>query len=156
MEHDLENYRTVLLRIPSYCASPIFLSGIGWHVEDSGHVLVDKSTNANTVAIVIGRILDYRFFVTPNGNYSTNDFGDFSTSKYLFVIGVPDDTPFASDFEKGLEVFNKIQGQVASTPKRLNFIANSGRSKVLRFTRNVFEKRVRLLSFPCTKAYNRV
>ena len=153
MEHDLENYRNALLRIPAYCASPIFLSSIGWHVEDSGHVLVEKNTNANVVIIVIGRILDFRYFVTPNGNYSTNDFGDFSTSKFLFVIGMPNETPFAVDFEKGLECFAKIQSQVASTPKRVNFIGTTGRSKILRFTCNVFEKRVCLPSTPRTSIY---
>jgi hypothetical protein len=143
MQHDLQSYRAELLRIPSYCASPLFLSGVGWQTKDSGDVLVDKDCNANTVAIVVGRVLDHRLFVTPNGNYSKDAFGDFSTTKFLFLIGKPTDTPFAEDFDKGLECFSKIQNQIASTPKRLNFITTTGRCKSLRLTRNIFHKRVR-------------
>jgi hypothetical protein len=122
MEHDLQNYRAQLLLTPSYCASPLFLSGIGWQVDGSGHVLVEKTSNANTVVIVVGRVLDHRFFVTPDGNYSTDEFSNFSTTKFLFVLGNPDDTPFADDFNKILECFGKIQNQITSTPKHLNFI----------------------------------
>ena len=144
MEHDLQTYRANLMRTPSYCACPVFLSGVGWQVEDSGDVLVDKLSNANTVAIVVGRVSNQRFFVTPNGNYGTaNKFGDISKSKFLFIIGKPMDTPFAGDFDKALDILVKIQNQMASTPKRLNLITSDGRNKFLRFTRNVFEQRVK-------------
>jgi hypothetical protein len=87
MEHDLQNYCMQLLLTPSYCASPLFLSGVGWQVDRSSHVLVEKTSNTNTVAIVVGHILDHRFFVTPDRNYSTDEFSDFSTTKVLFVVG---------------------------------------------------------------------
>ena len=144
MEHNLESYRTTLLRHPSYCASPVFLSGVGWQVEQAGHVLVDKLTDANTVAIVVGRVSNECLFVTPNGNCGTNfkQFGGFSKIKFLFLIEKPNDTPFAEDFDKALENFEKIQTQIASTRKHLNFISSDDGDKLLRFTRNVFEKRV--------------
>lgn len=142
MEHDLQNYRATLLCVPSYCASPIFISSVGWQVEWAGHVLVDKSSNANTVVLVVGCVSERRLFVTPDGNYQTNQFSDISIAKFLFLIGRPDDTPFAEDFDKAMEYFIKIQNQRVSTPKRLNFIVTDGPNKNLRFTWNVFEKRV--------------
>lgn len=146
MQHDLQQHRSILLCIPSYCAIPVFLSGVGWEVENSGHVLVDKANNANAVAIVVGRLLDYCYFVSPNGTYSGNPgsdkFGDISNAKFLFVIGKPDNTPFTEDFVKVFDVISKVQNQVASTPTPVNFMCSTGTSKVLRFTRNIFEKRV--------------
>lgn len=35
-------------------------------------------------------IMDYRYFVTPNGNYSTEKFGNFSTSKFIFMVCIAD------------------------------------------------------------------
>lgn len=143
MEHDLQTYRANLLRTPSYCASSVFLSGVGWQVEGSGKVLVDKISTANTVAIVVGRVSNQRFLVSANGTYGNGTkFGDLSKSKFLSLIGKPDDTPFANDFDKFLEYLGRIQNQTASTPNRFNFIVTEGREKFLRFTRNIFEKRV--------------
>ncbi|KAN0127758.1 hypothetical protein V8E53_014418 [Lactarius tabidus] len=142
MQHNLQSYHTELLCIPSYCASPLFLSGVGWQTEDSGDMLVDKDCNANTVAIVVGHVLDHQLFVTLNGNYSKDEFSDFSTTKFLFLIGKPTDTPFTEDFDKGLECFSKIQNQITSTPKQLNFITTTGQCKSLQLTRNIFHKRI--------------
>lgn len=153
MEHNLQQHRGQLLLNPSYCASPVFLSGIGWEVESSGDILIDKATDENTVACVVGHLKEHHFFVTPNGNYSTVEYGDFSHTKFHFVIGNPECTLFAEDFLKALDVISKLQAQIASTPNRVNFIASAGRSKVLRFTRPVFKKRVRLLLDSCGKIF---
>lgn len=149
MEHDLKNCRATLLRSPSYCASPVFLSGVGWQVEQAGHVLVDKISNVNTVAIVVGRVSNQRFFVTANGNWGrdSNKFCDFSITKFLFIIERPNDTPFAEDFDVTLKHLGKIQSKMASTPKSLNFISTDCPDKTLRFTHNVFAKRVRFSPF---------
>lgn len=111
-------------------------------MEDSCNHLVDKATNENTVMIIVCRIMDYRFFVTPNGNYSSSQFGDFSTSKFLFVVCIADGTPFAQDYIKFLDNLGKIQNEIACTPNHLNFLGTMGRTKTMRFTCNVFEERV--------------
>jgi len=36
-----------------YAASPVFLQGVDWQYENSGHVLVDKATSSNAVATPI-------------------------------------------------------------------------------------------------------
>jgi hypothetical protein len=140
MQHNLQQYCTQLFCVPSYCANPVFLSGISWEVENSSHVLVDKANDANTITCVVGHVLDHCLFVTPNRNYSTDQFGDFSTSKFLFVIGKPDNTPFADNFSKALEVVGKIQNQITLTPNCINFITTTRQTKMLCFTHNIFEK----------------
>ena len=144
MEHNLNNCHATLLRSPSYCASPVFLSGVGWQVDQAGHVLVDKISNANTVTIVVGRVSNQWLFVTPNGNWGkdSHKFGDFSITKFLFIIERPNDTPFAEDFNATLEHLVKIQNKMASTPKCLNFISTDRVDRTLCFMCNVFVKRV--------------
>jgi hypothetical protein len=146
MVHDLSGYQQNLLQSPSYGASPIFLSGVGWDYEKWGQVAVNKTTNKNMVISVVGRVLggDLRLFVSPDGNYTSDRFGDFSTAKFQFLLAKPVDTPFDNDFDVVIEHMEKIQSEVAETPNRLNFIVPDAESKNLRFTRKVFEKRVRL------------
>ena len=144
MVHGLSLHRSTLLSSSSYSASPIFLSGIGWQHENWGHVVANNMTNENMVISIMGRILDFRLFVTPNGNWFSDWFGDFSTSKFLFLLEKPTDTPFDNDFDIVLKHLEGIQSNVALTDTRLNLIVPDARSNNLRFTRNMFEKRVRL------------
>ena len=142
--HNLSLHQSTLLRSSSYGASPVFISGVGWQDENWGHVVVNKTTKEKMVISVVGRILNLRLFVTPNGNYTSDRYGDFSAAKFHFLLAKPIDTPFDNDFDIVLEHLEKIQSEVASTPNRLNLIVPGAGSNNLRFTRNVFEKRVRL------------
>ena len=72
MAHNLEQYQNVLLHSPSYAAAPSFLSHVGWQMEDSGHILVEKESNMNFVVSIVALVSDYCYFVGPNGNYSSN------------------------------------------------------------------------------------
>ena len=93
MAHNLEQYQNVLLHSPSYAAAPSFLSHVGWQMEDSGHILVEKESNMNFVVSIVALVSDYCYFVGPNGNYSSNQFCDFSSAKFLFHLVVPEGTP---------------------------------------------------------------
>jgi hypothetical protein len=142
MVHNLESYRSDLLLTESYAASAGFLAGLGWQVENSGRVVVNKEGNADAVMIVVGEVIDHRLLVGPNGNYSSDAFGDFSTAKFLFHLGKLTKTPFEQDFEKAMQNFDKIQAQVSASTNRVNFIVADVQSRTLRFTRNIFIKRV--------------
>lgn len=143
MAHNLDQYRRVLLRSPSYAAGPGFLSRVGWQTEEPGHVLVHRETNMNFVVSVVAVVSDFRYFVGPNGNYSSDQFGDFSGAKFLFHVVVPEDTPFEADFDISVRAMENIQEQIAVTKKRMHFIVGEGQDIMLRFTRNVFNKRAR-------------
>lgn len=142
MVHNFDTLRSHLMLTATYAASPGFLDGLGWQVENSGHVVVNKESSEDCVITVVGKMIDYRYFVGPQGNYSSEEFGDLSTAKYLFHLEKASDTPFEEDFDKALHNFEKIQAQVASTLNRVNFIASDAQTRMLWFTRNVFEKRV--------------
>ena len=146
MAHNLEQYRRVLLCSPSYAVGLGFLTRVGWQSEDTGHVLVQKETNMNFVVSVVAVVTDYRYFVGPNGNYSSDQFGDFSGAKYLFHVVAPEDTPFDADYEVSVRAMKSIQEQIATTKKHMHFIVEEGQDIMFRFMRNVFLKRVRYLS----------
>jgi hypothetical protein len=147
MVHNLEEYRSNLMLTENYATNPRFLNRIGWEVENSGHVIVEKDTKADGIITVVGRVIDHCLFVGPNGNYSSDEFGDFSTAKFLFHLAKAKDTPFEEDFDKALQNFEKIQAQVAGSANRVNFIVVDGQTRNLHFTRNIFEKWVSLFLF---------
>lgn len=141
----LNDYETELLLSPLYVANPVFLRGIGWRAEGSGHILIDRTTNGNAVACIIGRVSDQRFNCGPEGNFFNDKYGPLSRAKFEIQLAKPHNTPFAADFDKALDNLTKTQAQVAVTPERRNLIVADGRSKNVRFTRNMFEKRVSTL-----------
>lgn len=147
MVQNLETLRSHLMLMATYAASPGFLNAIGWQVENLGHVVVNKESNEDSVITVVGKMSDFCLLVGPQGNFSSDEFGDLSTAKYLFHLEKAKNTPFEEDFEKALQNFEKVQSQVAGSANRVNFIASDAQSRMLRFMRNVFEKRVSACSF---------
>lgn len=145
MAHNLVQYRAQLLLSRFYGASPVFIQGIGWRPEKTGHVLVDERSHwrSNIVVAVVGRVLDYRLHCGPNGNHVDNPmYGSLATAKFELQLEKPYGTPFAADYDTVLGNLGKLQAQVASTPGWQNLIVIDERDKKLRFTQNVFEKRV--------------
>lgn len=147
MVHNFEMLHSHLMLTATYMASPGFLNGIGWQVKNSGHVVVNKESSEDCVITVVGKMIDYCYFISPQGNYSSEEFGDFSTAKYLFHLEKASDTPFEQDFDKALQNFKKIQVQVAGTPNWVNFMVSKGQTCMLQFMCNVFKKRVSTPSF---------
>ena len=143
----LTPYRSRLLQSKYYAAGPVFIENTQWQHEYNGHVLSDVSTGGNLVGAIVGRVLKNRLSCGPNGNYvnATSDFLTLATSKYGLQLGRPIGTPFELDYDKVLENVGILQAQVASTNERLNFVATDGGDRILRFSRKVFQKRVR----PC-------
>ncbi|KAF8263716.1 hypothetical protein EI94DRAFT_1485913, partial [Lactarius quietus] len=86
-----------------------------WCSDRSGHVLVDSLTSGNAVASIVGRVLDFRLNCGPTGSYLKCGVGSLATAKFQFQLGRPDNTPFAADFDKVLEVFNQLQSATATT-----------------------------------------
>ena len=145
MHTSLAAYRYQLLQSKCYVPSPSFVQNTRWQYDDTGHVLIDISTNTNAVAIVIARVLEHNLFCGPNSNYDKDaKFGTLAAAKYHLQLGRPTGTVFAIDYDKVLENAAKLQSQIASTQDRRNFIVADGVIRNLRFTRKVFEQRVRI------------
>lgn len=142
MQHNLEHYRTQLLLARFYAAHPLYIQSTQWRSERSGHVLVDTSTSGHAVASVVGRVLDNHLNCGPSGGYLNCGVGSLVGAKYQFFLRRPDNTPFAADFDKAVQNLEQLQSKTASTSARHNLIVVDGQSCNIRFTRNVFEKRV--------------
>lgn len=145
MHDTLTPHRTQLLQSKFYAAGPVFVESARWQYENNGHVLVDVSGGGNVVGAIVGRVLEHRLWCGPNGNYLDVDseYVSLATSKFQLQLGKPIGTPFALDYDKALENVGIIQAQVASTNDRRNFIVSDGKNRNLRFSRKVFDKRVR-------------
>lgn len=66
-------------------------------------------------------IMDYRYFVTPNGNYSTEKFGNFSTSKFIFMVCIADQGLSQTNFVKFVNNLEKIQCEIACSLNHVNW-----------------------------------
>ena len=147
MHHNLEQYRSQLLLARFYAAHPRYMQGTKWRSERSGHVLIDTLTSGCAVASVVGRVIDFRLNCGPSGGYLGRGLGSLVAAKYQFQLAKPENTPFAADFDKVLQNIEQLQSATASSPVRRNFIVVDGQSRNLRFTRNIFEKRVSVPRF---------
>jgi hypothetical protein len=146
MHDQLISYCAHLLQSKLYAAGPIFVQNVCWQYENTGHVLVDMSTHSDAIAAIVGRVLEHRLCCGPNGNYldSNNNFGTLATAKFQLQLGKPFGTVFATNWDKALNKFNRIQSQVASTADCHNFIVPDGTNKNLCFACKIFKKRVHL------------
>lgn len=143
MTHNLTNYRTHLLQSKFYAANPSFLQSVGWRYDESGHVLADKVNRETAIVAVVGQVIQQRLDVGPEGNFLNGKFGSLATAKFTLQLTKQVGTVFANDYDKALEALSKSQNHVASTQDKRNLIVSDGQYRNLRFTRNVFEKRVR-------------
>lgn len=145
MEDNLAAYRNLLLQNKFYCAGPVFTQNVRWQYEKNGHVLVDNTSHSDIVAAIVARVLDHRLCCDPNGNYlePNSPWGSLSTAKFQLQLGRPIGTVFASDYDTIIENMERLQGKVAVTSDRRNFIIPDTGNKNLRFTRKIFKQRVR-------------
>ena len=145
MEHNLECYWDDLLnsKLPLYSASPGYTQDVSWCLETTGHVLVDKSSRADAVSSVVGRVIEQGLLSGPDSTFANQNYGSLQTAKFQFCVAKPVRTPFVDDFDKAIDNFMRIQGQVAATLNWCNFICEDSLSnKSLCFMCSVFTKRV--------------
>ena len=145
MHTSLAAYRYQLLQSKCYVPSPSFVQNTWWQYDDTGHVLMDISTNTNMVAVVIAHMLEHNLYCGPNGNYNKGSkFGSLAVAKYHLQLGRLTGTVFTIDYDKLLENAAKLQSQIASTQDQCNFIIADGVIRNLRFTCRVFKEHVRI------------
>jgi hypothetical protein len=128
MQHNLKQYRSQLLLARFYAAHPQYVHETKWCSERSGHVLVDMLTSGHAVTCVVGHVLDYHLNCGPSGGYLNRGVGSLVGAKYQFHLGKPENTPFAADYDKALEIFEQLQLTIASSPACRNLIIIDGRS----------------------------
>ena len=145
MEHDLQPRRTRLLKSNSYVASPGCKNSVTWYREKAGNVLIEPNTKTNAVLAVIGEILENRLDCDGHGNFRKRVFQTgietLDKAKYQLLLGKPNDTPFAADFDVAVDTLSYMQGKIATAADRENLIIRERQEKTLRFTREIFETR---------------
>jgi hypothetical protein len=152
MEHNLPLYRSKLLLSDSYAARPSFLPTLTWGSEKVGHVLITQETGVTAILSVVGRVLEKGLDCSPRGTFFHKGlYGGLETAKFRLYLGKPTGTLFADDFDKTIAGLRKVQDEIASTLKHLNFIVIDGQETQLRFTRNVFEEREHTLIGTCSR-----
>lgn len=62
-------------------------------------------------------------------------------AKYQLLLGKPNDTPFAKDFDVAIDTLSTMQANMAMGVDCQNLIIRERQEKSLRFTREIFEPR---------------
>ncbi|KAG2144810.1 hypothetical protein BD769DRAFT_1306517, partial [Suillus cothurnatus] len=130
-----------LLKLPTYLASPVIPSTIIWMRETLGHVAIDRNTNREFSGVVVGHVDPQKLNCSPDGNH-VSDKVELEKAKFHLQLTRPLETGFAEDFDRAVENVEKIQAKIASSPNRRNIILKEIEGKFLRFTTNMFEKRI--------------
>lgn len=141
MENDLHCLRDRLLNSSAYAANVNFPDPFSWHSQRTGQILVKKKTKQNAVIAVVGRVLENRLHCSAQGNFGNREGEKLAKAKYHLLLGKPDKTVFATDFETALHKLHGLQNSIATWPERENFIVRDNQQTVLRFTRAIFEER---------------
>ncbi|KAF8271624.1 hypothetical protein EI94DRAFT_1568036, partial [Lactarius quietus] len=92
--------------------------------------------------LIISHVLDFCLNCGPSGSFLKRGVGCLASAKFQLQLGRPDNTPFAADFDKVLEVFNQLQSATAISLTQRNLIVVDGLSRNIRFSRSIFKKRV--------------
>jgi hypothetical protein len=140
-----------LLNSDTYVGSPEFLSNLVWlktgNQNDLMCVPVDSNdaSSERATCSIVGTVSPVRLYLEPHGNFNPMfDNSALETSKLQFQLISPEVHPeFIDDFKLGLERVEKLQNKVITDgPDGEHFIVSDGRTRALKFSWPLFEKRV--------------
>ena len=141
MVNDLASRCKILLQCNSYGANEHFCSTFSWQSQKLGHILVNDCSNENAILAVVGEVLKKGLQCSASGNFHMHDFETLEKAEFQLVLGKPNKTIFANDFDATIAKLTSFQADTAQSPNRENLIVIDGRQKTLHFTQNVFEER---------------
>jgi hypothetical protein len=138
------SYRDELLFFPYCLANPHFIEAAGWAREDTGHVLVSRTTNENLVAIITGKVSPFRLQCGPAGNFQPESKvqNDFSKAKFQLMLDAPDEPALVPLYETGVSTLNRLQKSATLTNDKRNLFQDEGKTPSIRLAAKIFEKRV--------------
>jgi hypothetical protein len=144
--------RATLLNTPAYVGSADFLSNLVWlkvgNQDDlmNAPVLPDETPSDKATCVIVGTVSPVRLFLEPHGNFNPAfDNSALESSKVQFQLVQPVTHPeFSDDFKLGIERIERLQTKAISEgPNPEHFVISDGRTKALKFSWPMFEKRVR-------------
>lgn len=99
---------------------------MAWYKEKSGNVLIEANTKRNAVLAIVGKVLKNHLDCDGHGNFRKWVFQTgletLKKAKYQVLLGRPNDTPFAEDFDIAVETLSSLQGNIAVSLDHENFI----------------------------------
>lgn len=144
MVFDSVSYRDELISLPNCLANPHFVEAAGWAREDTGHVLVSRTTSENLVAIITGKVSPFRLQCGPAGNFRPESKvqNDFTKAKFQLTLDAPDEAALVPIYETGVSTLNRIQKSATLTSDNRNLFQDEGKTPSIRLATKIFEKRV--------------
>jgi len=144
MAFDPVSYRDELISLPNCLGNPRFIDAAGWAREDTGNVLVSRTSSENLVAIIAGKVSPFRLQCGPAGNFRAESKvqSDFSKAKFQLTLDPPDGTAMAPIYDAGMSTLMQLQKSASSTSDNRNLFQDEGKTPSIRLSTKIFEKRV--------------
>lgn len=136
-------YAADIKNLSNYGASQQLPSLVQWKPAEGGHVLVSKTTQEIFIGVAIVQVYNYRLNCSPNGNFINPDLGTLEKAKFQLFAGRAADVNFGDDFPKLYANLVRLQNNIAITKEHRDMLYSDASGKMIRFARNIFEKRVR-------------
>ncbi|KIK91579.1 hypothetical protein PAXRUDRAFT_149183 [Paxillus rubicundulus Ve08.2h10] len=139
-------YRETVACKTNYAARPSLANNLEWRPDGMGHAVFQKDEDDPFTTIVIGKVVDYRLNAGPGGTFLNPDFGPIQKAKYQFYLTRPVDAAFREDFDRTYAFLDGLQNTITKGQNKKNMLINEAGGKMIRFSRNIFEKRVKFTS----------
>lgn len=120
------------------------VNDLEWRPTIGGHTVFDEAEDDRLMGIMVGKVSEHKLKVGPAGNFIGEGYGTLPKAKYQLFLTRPITAPFKEDFERAYSLLSHLQDVAAVSRKKKDMLILEGGSKMIRFTKNVFEERVRI------------
>jgi len=132
--------RDHLVHTNEYCASPNWITRVGWANSRSGQILVNAKSGEETVCIIVGVVSETRFKAGPMGNYNP-EFMKFADTKYILGLYEPIDPDFRGDWTIAINALDQAENMIQGTTDHRFFMEQTGNLTSCVSVHEYFKKR---------------
>ena len=133
--------RNRLIHTAEYCASPNWVSRVGWANAKSGQILVNAKSGEETICIVVGTVSETRLKMGPTGNYNP-EFNKLTDAKYTFTLDEPTNPDFRPDWATAVKALEEAENMIQGTKDHRYFIEKIGNLRSLRLSARLLQEKV--------------
>jgi hypothetical protein len=112
--------------------------------EDTGNVLVSRTSSENLIAIVAGKVSPFRLQCGPAGNFRAESKvqSDFSKAKFQLTLDPPDEPAMVPIYDARVSTLMRLQKSALVTGDNRNLFQDEGKTASIRLSTKIFDKRV--------------
>lgn len=136
-------YCDYLGKLRNYVASAAFISNIGWRNKGYSQVQCHKETCEDMICIMMGKVSSYKLNTGPIRNYNKQFNVPFFKAKHQFTLSTPNEPALIHDFQASISALAKAQEAIENSEDCVHMIVQEGAEQAVRFSSNIFTKRVR-------------